>query len=380
MSLKTLQQGIELIRQGHKTEGARLLKIALRSEEIQGEIRATAYLWLAETVDETSRKLEYYNLAISADPNNEHAKKRISELMAKNLPPIPPPQQAPPEIPVPPTATPTTYTAQSAVDYNNLHTGQEIHVNHQIVGIMNGPNGIATAFFISRNGILATTRFAVGGLTSVMLSLSDGNRIQADVVRSYPEFDLAFLHANVNIAQLLPVSPKRQLESQESLTAVSFTGHTMKGVLRPTKSLIKDGWFPTTISTLVDVGGNPVFDRNNNLVGMLTNNANRSSPYVYGLSIHKIYHLVEQYAQEMRNAPQTSYCPGCGCRSKAGGYGGFYCEHCGATLPEAQDIQRSFDPKLAGLYGENMSRPCPRCHTSIGFYKGTCLRCGYQAR
>lgn len=382
MTIKTLQQGIAVIQQGNKTEGARLLKIALKSNEIQGSIRATALLWLAETVDNTQTKLDYYNQALAADPNNEHAKSRIAQLLYADLPPTPPAPQGygspAPEI-MPQQPSPQRFEAQT-VDYNNLSTSQPTHVDYQVAGVLDGPNGVATAFFITRSGILATTRFAVSGLSTVMLSLSDGNRIQANVVRSYAEFDLAFLHANVNINQLLPVSQAQKLADNTPITGVSFTGHTMKGVRRPTKSIVKNDWFPTTISTLVDVGGNPVFDQNNAVIGMLTNNANRSSPYVYGLYIHKIYQLVEQYAQEIRNQPQTTYCPGCGNRSQAGGHGGFYCEHCGSTLPQAQNEARYPNPRLAGLYGENMSRPCPRCGSSAGFYKGACLRCGYQGR
>jgi len=90
MPFRSLEQGINLIQQGNHEEGARLVRIALKSEQIQGEMRATAFLWLAETVQSRDEKLSMYQQALNIDPENEYARQRIAQLYASDLPPSSP--------------------------------------------------------------------------------------------------------------------------------------------------------------------------------------------------------------------------------------------------------------------------------------------------
>ncbi|MFW5692236.1 MAG: hypothetical protein ACOCX3_02670, partial [Chloroflexota bacterium] len=86
----------------------------------------------------------------------------------------------------------------------------------------------------------------------------------------------------------------------------------------------------------------------------------------------------ERYASELRAQQGMVYCAACGSLSRAAAMGGFYCETCGAVLPGAEQIERFNMPQMASLYGETMSKPCPNCGSTVGFHRGTCLRCSYE--
>ena len=86
MASRNLELGIQSIRNGQPDEGARLIRIALR-EDMTDDVRAAAYLWLAETTPDNSTKLDYYRQAQQFDPSNAEIGKRISVLLTAQLPP-----------------------------------------------------------------------------------------------------------------------------------------------------------------------------------------------------------------------------------------------------------------------------------------------------
>jgi hypothetical protein len=248
------------------------------------------------------------------------------------------------------------------------------------VGVLGGPNGRGTGFFVSRDGLIATTRYVVGGEERVTIELMGGQQLEGRVVRSFPDIDLAFIQVNAQLAHLMTIIQSPVLADNTALIAVTHTGDALRTSKRATKSALAPHWFPTIINHLLDAGGNPVFvDGQNTLVGMLTKNASRSNGYMYGLHIHKIYQMLEQFMQERQQSvgQSTAYCNSCGVQSHAPSYGGFFCENCGSTLAYAVDVRRYPQPNLSALYGENMQRPCPNCASQVGFYNGNCLRCGF---
>lgn len=366
MPFRSMQQGISAIQQGNLVEGARLLKIALKSHELQGSMRATTLMWLAETKATVQEKTDLYREALTADPENENAKQRLAQMLAMDLPPVPggTPSQA--SFP----ATAPVYAQPARV--------QQATAFYRTVGVYNGPNGPGTGFFVTRDGLVATTRFVTGGAEQLIIELEAGRQTPGTIVRAFPELDLALIHTGIAVSQLLPVTASPTVPDNTPLTCLSHTGHVMNGQRRSTQSKIKPEWFPTTINAAYDAGGNPVLDDRANLVGMLTRNANRTSPYVFVLHVSAIFRCVEQYMLELRDAVSRTYCPGCGGLSRAAGLGGYYCELCGSTLPTARNINRFPLPvtQVETIYGENTQRPCNSCGSRAGYYDGYCLRCG----
>ena len=80
MSQRILDMGIQAIQSGSKVEGARLIRIALK-RSLPPEIRAIAYLWLAESTDDPQLKRAHYTEASALDPNNTEARTRLAALM-----------------------------------------------------------------------------------------------------------------------------------------------------------------------------------------------------------------------------------------------------------------------------------------------------------
>lgn len=372
--LRNMQQGIEAIQQGNPGEGARMLRIALQDATLVGSTRATAYIWLAETDMNPAFKVQCYNEALAADPGNIHARQRLDFVLANSLPPavstgtIPITQPAP----QPGIAQPVASTPIPAAEPVPRQTA----MFYRTVGIVDGPNGPGTGFFITQDGMIATTRLVVSGMENVIITLEPGRQIVGKVVRSYPEYDLAFIQVELNLMQILPFSTIATLPDNMEITAVANNGQMLRGRCRPTKRDFKPHWFPTTIRQLADVGGNPVFDDRNYVVGMLTRNASRSSADVFGLHIGVIKRQLDDYKRELQLDPNRTYCPGCGYVSRSRNLGAFYCEMCGSVLPEARGVSRYHVAQAATLYGENLQRPCRHCNARVGFYNGRCLRCG----
>ena len=369
MPFRSLEQGAAAIQQGKFIEGARLIRIALKSDQIQGELRATGFLWLAETTADTQQKLDYYTKAVEADPDNTEAQHRIAEMMAAGLPSPPSGAEA---WQVGGSLYIPTQTGDSG-------TGPQPNPHSVLpaVGVLGGPNGPGTGFFVTQDGLLVTTRYVVGGQDQMRLLLGQGQSIVGQVVRAFPTLDLALIHTGLPINSLpTMVAGASKLPPGTPLFVRFHNGRQLTGTHRGTRSRIPPEWFPTTIDQSYDAGGNPIFDSQNHLVGMLTRNCSRTSDYVFGLYIDVVFRCVERYLHEIRTGEPTVYCPVCGNLSRVGASGGFYCEKCGATLPLSLDVTRRPLPQMTALYDENQHHPCPKCRSRVGSYADKCLRCG----
>jgi hypothetical protein len=408
MPSQNVEQGIAAIQAGRVDEGARLLKIALGEPDVTGTLRAIACLWLAETsADQQSRKT-YYTQALDADPGNAQVRQRYDAWMTTQLmPPTQPP--APPQtVPMPPSAPPPQPTALPGAGtlfqpqtlpgqsssfaptqpnpYAPATTPQPGSIgpviqpptasaNYRIAAVIGGPNGTGTAFFVAREGLLATTRYVVGGLDQLTIQLETGRQLPGYVIRAFPELDLAFIYIEQATTDLIPVTPLPSVPDDVSLTIVSASGQTARGKQRKTKRTLGPQWFPTDITTLPDAGGCPVLDDRHYLVGMITRNTTSTSSYVFGLHINVIRQFVETFRQETLSGSRV-YCPHCGCYSQAAASGGYYCEVCGGITPQAEQLVRFRQPQTDRFYQEFSNFTCMYCGATVGAHKSACLRCG----
>jgi|GEM_PF-2472635 len=277
----------------------------------------------------------------------------------------------------PPTQTFSTILHNEKVSQDTTIQLSEVQ---RTVGIQGGPNGAGTGFFVTKNGLIATTRYITGGERQLGIQLLDGRQITGNIVRSFPSVDLTLIQTNVQVTNLLGVSQSPSVPDNMPIVAVTHAGVGIRSAKRNNMTNIETYWFPTLINEMKDAGGNPIFDGNNMLVGMLSNNANRSNGYKYGLHIHKIYKCADQYIHEKSQflGENTIYCNACGTISRAPSSGGYFCETCFHTHPYAVDIKRYPQVNLASLYGENNLQPCSNCSSQAGFYDRACLRCGYR--
>ncbi|MGJ3240153.1 MAG: trypsin-like peptidase domain-containing protein [Anaerolineae bacterium] len=443
MASKSLEQGIHAIQQQDMAQGKRLIKYALKNDALSADERIKALIWLAETDNDIEFKLAQYQQAVQIDPSNEDTLNRLlhwkqRQQQAQNMPAPRQQQQNMGYTPTNPTVppgetwqdpsqqllnmgyTPTnptvprreTWQDPAQQQFNQGYTpadpqsqwyeamqkplqqninamesspyhDEPLHIQtiQHVVQITGGLNGVGSGFFVTRDGLIATTRYVVGGQREVTVTLLDGQQLSGQVVRAFIEFDLVFVKVPARVEQLLRTLQSSIIPDNTPLAIVAYPNQGVESAKRRSINEIEQHWFPTMANQLKDAGGNPVFDRNNNiLVGMMTNNASRSNGYFYGLYIHKIYECVEYYVYEVgqHQGRNTEYCATCGVISIAPTMGGYFCEHCGNVLPYALNIQRAPQPELARLYGETERNPCPNCGSQAGFHGRDCLRCGYQ--
>lgn len=387
MTPTILHMGITALQAGSTVEGIRLIRIALKGTGTQGsglpaQLRAIAYLWLAEAhTDDPAARRQYLALAVQADPTNTDARARLAADIAPASPPPPAPQttsQTVAAVPPPayvPAAPPQVYTPPPAQAASAPVAPGQVNVADYVARIIGGPAGVGTGIFVAE-GIIATTRHITGSTERLMAEVYGVPQMPALVVRAFPELDLAFLRVEHRVPGMLPITPLPRVPDDAVLTAVSYAGDMIEGQQRPTRRALAAHWIPTTLTRLPDAGGDPIFDDQLYLVGLMTDNTSRTSDHRYGLHITAIRRALETWLAEARE--RRAYCPTCGASSRAGAAGLHYCETCGGVMPAARSAVRV--PQTGTELYYPRGAMCAACRGEIGFYGGHCLRCGAAKR
>lgn len=364
--IHTLQQAVKAIKEGSLDEAGRLIHIALEDPAMQhGALRALAYVTLARTKHDRDFQIDCYEKAIEADPESEAGKKAqnyLSQLLTYDLDSV--------------FVEPQTTQNQSVANTDtNSVTSNLVHIEvTRTVGINGTQTG--TGFFISKDGYIATTRRLIRGLEKVTVDIAKQGSYEGRIIYANTSIDLALVKIDVAITQLAPFTMQSYVPENINLIAYPYEGRVLQGRCRSTKRNISGEWIPTTFTQLVDGGGNPIFNEQQQLVGMLTHISGRSSDHLFGIHIKKILDELQSYVTATTSRPDLTYCDTCGGLSRAKSVGGYYCERCGGILSYAQNVNRLPNSKLAYLYGEDMHRKCVSCQSQIGYHDGKCLRCG----
>lgn len=412
MSIRALELGIKAVQRGSLNEGARLLRYALKGT-LDGDQRATGYIWLAETTVDPGFKRACYAQAVAAarDPGlSADARSRLASIpggaslpTAADIPtsgstPIPAPPARGGTGPLNPTpGMPGSMPGAAGGVRTRGSTGTLVPPNDQpappasaqgapvananvalyVARVLDGPNGVGTAFYY--DGMWVTTRRVVGGLERVTLELHQRGQMIGAVVRSIPEQDIALLHLEYAPPGAPASLPAATLTDgvETPLTAVAFDGTMTTGAVRPTQRRMSAHWIPTTFTHLPDAGGDPLFDAGRRLVGMITTNTARNADHYFGVTLAAVAAAISAYRRQSSVERQV-YCPACGTRSRALAAGLFYCDVCGCVATTAQTAQRRPLPQGEPYYAPG-GRACLTCGVAAGSHKGRCLRCGGRA-
>jgi hypothetical protein len=297
-------------REGRPEYARQRLWALLAKVGLPKELRAYAFVILADTYLTQAEKRACYSEALVLLPGHVEALRGLGQVA------LPPPPNKKPAIapPPPPSHRP------DLVDF------------FPVVGILDGPEGIGSAFFISRDGLLATTRHVVGGCETVTVELAEGRRVKGTIVWSSPSLDLALIETPYTVHSLMTLTSPAPMPDQP-LTVHSYRQDLLYTKLRQTVRTISEGWFPTDLTGLWDEGGGPILNRDNAVVGMVTRNCSRSTPHVYALSLSIILEAAKRYQAQVTEGLPRRYCSACGQRSWRDA-AQTVCLHCGTSFSE----------------------------------------------
>ena len=354
-----LLRAIELMKTGDLQPAVALLQQAVDDTDLDEHGRAVACIWLAETQDDVAFKIGCLRQALRHEPGNPQIQQKLDQLHAKPI-----------------ERHSGTWEPTSAPN------GVRLAKAPLVLGIDGGANGRGSGIFINREGLVATTATVVGSALAVSIGCGNAQAVPGQVIRRYPESDLALIQTPVSLETLEALERLPAVIASESVTAVAHSGTKIRGTVQDVADGARQGWLRTDILDAMtpDAGGNPLYDSRGHVLGLLTRNTDHATGMAWAISLSHILTLAEQNLQECRLLPNSATCGSCGCLTHAQHYGGRYCETCGARLSSAGVPM--MDPpdfeRLAQIYGENQSRPCPHCAAKAGYYAGLCLRCSHE--
>ncbi|MDZ4764577.1 MAG: serine protease [Chloroflexota bacterium] len=313
MSKRALELGIKAVQMGSAVEGARLLRYALKRDAqdraLDGDQRATAYIWLAETSSDATYKRGCYAQAAATarDPNlAADARARMEATLAApkltpqaqavaatNLTPVPVELRSPMSSPAP---------MWRGGEVAPVATNANIALC--VARIIDGANGAGTAIYV--DGLWATSRRVIGGLERVTVELHGREPLSAVVVRSSPDLDIALL-AIEHTPPSAPLPADLPPDTEVPLVAISFDGQQTRGTVRPTRRTMPEHWIPTDFTMLPDAGGDPLFDPQNRFVGIATRNTARNADHFFGVTTSAIRELVAAVLRQMATDARA-YC------------------------------------------------------------------------
>ena len=348
-----LRQAIQMMQNGQTDAAAKQLNRLANSPALDAKARAAAWVWLAESRGERDFKLRCLERALEYEPDNSQIRQGLQQLRA---------------APAQPSHLPLMR--------HDRERARQLQRTPRVVGVDGGANGLSSAAFIGDDGLLATTSYAVGGALQVAVHIADEAAMRGDIVRRYPQHDLALIATPLRLARKPAIAPPGSNGVNMPVTAYSDTGARLRGQLTRSDPDLPAQWLATNLYLiqLPDAGGNPLYDAQGQVIGLLTRNSD-SRGRALAVNIAHILALAEALRREGQLLPQARCCAACGSLAQAAYYGGTACENCGAALPS--DTRRAPDrDALLQLYGEKEAQTCVHCRASVGSYDGRCLRCG----
>lgn len=352
-----LRQAIELMQDGKVETAVARLNRLVGDGELDDKGRAAAYVWLAEARQESAFKIRCLEQALAHDPDNRQIRQGLNQLLAAR----PQPSLLP------------------AMGKARAHA--QLAETPPVIGIVGGLNGPASGIFIHSAGLIATTSYAIGDAEQVTVMLDGERQVTGTILRRFPAHDLALIETSLRPARKLSVAPPSMVGDNSTFIALGCGGARLRGVLARLNRRGARQWLRTTIppSQMPDAGGNPLYDENRQLLGLLTRNVDGAGNAL-AAKISHVAALADQLLRARQLRPDAKYCRACGSLSRARLYGGLHCETCGAAqaIDRAEAALPPQVDKLTALYGESARRPCGRCGARVGDYEGRCLRCGHS--
>ena len=357
MAQDDLRWAIQMMQDGQVDEAAGRLRRLVEAPGLDAKGRAAAFVWLAEASNDRDYKRRCLERALASEPDNAQIRQGLNQLLSTP-------------------AQPSHLPGLSGPPASPSHANSAL----PIAEIEGGRNGPASGILVSREGLLATTSYAVGSAEVLRIGLEGQPFTNASVARRFPIYDLAFIMTGHKLARLPALAPPGTNLAGRAVVARGCGGARLRGNLAADADSRDGHWLRTSIAPdqLPDAGGNPLLDEQTRLLGILTRNQSADGGCL-ALTMGRVLALAEQFRRDRQLMPRSVYCSCCGSLARAPSYGGLSCEGCGARMQRDQ-AGDARPEQLARLYGEASGPPCQHCGAHCGSHAGRCLRCGTGTR
>ena len=190
-----LLRAIELMKTGDLQPAVALLQQAVDDTDLDEHGRAVACIWLAETQDDVGFKIGCLRQALRHEPGNPQIQQELDQLHSTMM-----------------ERHSGTWEPTSAPN------GVRLARAPLVLGIAGGANGRGSGIFINREGLVATTATVVGSALAVSIGCGNAQAVPGQVIRRYPESDLALIQTPVSLETLEALERLPAVIASETVT------------------------------------------------------------------------------------------------------------------------------------------------------------------
>lgn len=242
-------------------------------------------------------------------------------------------------------------------------------VKGSVVGVARD-QGFGSGFFVHESGVIVTNRHVVGYEHKLPIHLIDGRQISGDVIRAFPEIDLAFVRIEGISPDVPPFASKATTRVGQTVLVIGhprgMSNTLTRGIISAMDRQILGNIFLQT-DAAINPGnsGGPLFNDYGEVVGVAAMGIGQSQGLNFAIPIELVRQCMKQvFAEEKRvQASHRVYCFVCGLLSA----GGAYCPGCGFDLGSRDNSSPAAQP---------VQNKCPGCGKALGASDRFCSSCG----
>ncbi len=146
---------------------------------------------------------------------------------------------------------------------------------HAVVTVLT-ESGHASGFFVSTDGYIITSAHVVADRNFVDVRLTDGIRLQANILHSDIDFDIALLKISGSGFRALPLFDKNAVQTGQEVYAIgtpaseSLAQSVTKGIVSGTRVIAEKDYIQTDVKVNPGNSGGPLIDNSGRVLGIIT--------------------------------------------------------------------------------------------------------------
>jgi len=248
-------------------------------------------------------------------------------------------------------------------------------VIESVVGITR-QSGFGSGVFVNDQGLIATNKHIVGTGDKAIVRLADSSEKQGDVVRSFSDYDLAFIKVDVSGNKFAKLREQPSLKVGQKVFAI---GHPLglqntltQGVISSISRLIRGTHYIQTDAPInPGNSGGPLLNDFAEVVGINTFMFRDFQGLGFAVPTEVVLDKFQEVIDDVPKLSNHAYCGVCGHVSSDQKY----CLHCGAEIKPSMFAKSSEAQAEPGNDAERAST-CPTCKTELEPSDTYCSKCG----